>query len=80
MVLLSRCTVNLWQDEMGVMVCRMYKTMYSFSVVSLVVSMGIAVLDYRVLKQDKTAGVYHSLIGADKLATEGMARGPMIKA
>jgi len=78
-VLSHGCIVSVWQTEMGVMVCQMYKAMYSFSGVSLVVSVGFAALDYSVLRKDKTAGVYRSLGATDVTPKMGLDDSPMIK-
>ncbi|KAK5451634.1 hypothetical protein LTS15_007894 [Exophiala xenobiotica] len=66
MVLSHSCTLKIWQTSMGVMVCRLYKAMYSFSAISLALAAGSAVLDYVVLQEDAGAGTYHPLEGKVK--------------
>jgi hypothetical protein len=55
------CSVNVWETSMGVMVCRLYKAMYSFTAISLGLGVGSVVLDYTVLKEYEVAGIYRPL-------------------
>lgn len=66
MVLSHTCSIKVWETSMGVMVCRLYKAMYSFTAISLALAAGSAVLDYTVLKENAAAGTYHPLGGKTK--------------
>lgn len=66
MVLSHSCSVKIWGTSMGVMVCRLYKAMYSFSAISLALAVGSVILDYTVLREDAVAGIYQPLEGKAK--------------
>ena len=62
MVLSSSCTVDLWQTDMGVIVCRLYKAMYSFLVIGLASEAANAILDYRVMGEQESTGTYQPMV------------------
>ena len=66
MVLSHTCSIKVWETSMGVMVCRLYKAMYSFSAISLALAVGSVILDYTVMKEDAVAGIYQPLEGKAK--------------
>jgi hypothetical protein len=61
MVLSHICTNVVWETDMGVMICRLYKSMYSFVVISLFCQAANAVLDFKVSKEQQVTGVYHPM-------------------
>lgn len=84
MVLGHACTLALWQTEMGLMVCRMYKAMYSFATICLLTSMAHVALDWVVMKETKSSGAYRALadpspyVGTFKTPEIGSEKSPMI--
>ncbi len=66
MVLSQSCSIALWQTSMGVMVCRLYKALYSFLVLSLIFEGANAGLDYWVLRSQKSTGMYQPMGGKIK--------------
>lgn len=60
MVLSHSCDLTIWRTEMGMMVCRLYKVVYSFSVVCVATALAGVALDWYVLRDD-AAGVYQPL-------------------
>lgn len=73
MVLTHTCNLSLWQTDMGLMVCRMYKAVYAFSAVCVATSLASAALDFKVLREG-SAGVYRPL--ADQSPYVGMYKTP----
>jgi hypothetical protein len=61
MVLSHACGTQMWMTSMGVMVCRIYKALYSFIVVATVSSGAAVVLDVMVLKESARRGVYKEM-------------------
>lgn len=61
MVLSQSCNIDLWQTNMGIMVCRLYKALYSFIVISLVFEGANAALDCWVFREQKSTGIYQPM-------------------
>lgn len=59
MVLSRSCDLSIWLTEMGMMVCQLYKVIYSFSVVCLATALGGVALDWFVFRA--AVGLYQPL-------------------
>lgn len=75
MVLTHSCNLTLWQTEMGMLVCRMYKAMYAFSAVSVACAVAAVILDWSVLRA-AAAGVYRPLDDQSPDMRKTMAESP----
>ena len=83
MVLSHSCEISVWQTSMGMMVCRIYKALYAFIVISTTSQAGAVVLDYTVLKQQSTRGAYREMKDrsyekertGQKISQSGLQRG-----
>ena len=83
MVLSHSCEISVWQTPMGMMVCRIYKALYAFLVISTASEAGAVTLDYAVIKQQSNRGAYREMkdqsyekerIG-QKISQSGLRRG-----
>ena len=61
MVLTHACTITLWQTDMGVMVCRVYKAYYAFVVISWVCSIATLALDVKAGADTRGRGAYEKM-------------------
>ncbi|KAK4989709.1 hypothetical protein LTR50_003034 [Elasticomyces elasticus] len=52
------CDVQTWNDETGIMVCRIYKALFTFSLLGLVSTLCALGLDIYVRRQQTLRGVY----------------------
>jgi hypothetical protein len=69
------CNRDNWEDDMGVLVCRMYKALFSFSLMGLLSTLLALVLDIHVQRQAVARGRFQqiALVGGD--AKQGQAGG-----
>ena len=61
MVLGHTCAMPMWATEMGVMVCRIYKALYSFIVIGTASSGASFILDISVSSEVSKRGMYHEM-------------------
>ncbi|EDU49668.1 conserved hypothetical protein [Pyrenophora tritici-repentis Pt-1C-BFP] len=52
------CNTSNWESDTGVSVCRMYKALFSFTLLGLVMTLAALALDVRVMKGVRTRGVF----------------------
>ena len=65
MVLSHTCTLSTWQTDMGVMVCRIYKALYAFIILSAASLAACLALDVIVLRQSTSRGAYREMKDRD---------------
>jgi len=63
--LFHRCAVENWHDEVGVMVCRIYKALYAFGLLGFVSTLSAFVLDIIVFKRATRLGKYNMMRDGD---------------
>lgn len=61
MVLSHTCDLATWQTSEGIMVCRLYKAMYAFMILSAFSLLACAGLDVAVLRQTTSRGAYREM-------------------
>ncbi|KAF2172232.1 hypothetical protein M409DRAFT_62988 [Zasmidium cellare ATCC 36951] len=77
--LANMCDVEHWNEEVGVMVCRIYKALFTFTLLGLVSTIMALILDIIVHRQQTRRGVYrlHDIDGPAKRGVRPEAtRGP----
>ncbi|CAE7212775.1 hypothetical protein P3342_012435 [Pyrenophora teres f. teres] len=52
------CNTNNWESDTGVSVCRMYKALFSFALLGLVMTLAALALDIRVMRRARVRGVF----------------------
>lgn len=72
MVLDHSCTKKIWITDMGVMVCRQYKAMYSFIVVGTVSIAAQTLLDVSVIREMTKRGSYREMKDKDQVQPNGV--------
>lgn len=65
MVLSHTCTLSTWQTDMGVMVCQIYKALYTFIVLSAASLAANLALDVAVWRQSTSRGAYREMKDGD---------------
>ncbi|KAK5133869.1 hypothetical protein LTR08_007200 [Meristemomyces frigidus] len=72
-VLANVCDVAHWNEAVGVMVCRIYKALFAFTLLGLISTLAALALDFHVRRQQTRRGVYrlHDLDGKRPAATRG---------
>ena len=58
MVLSRSCTIEMWQTDMGMMVCRIYKAMSAFLILAWLSSIASFILDWTVASGQQSRGAY----------------------
>ena len=66
MVLGHSCSTSLWVTDMGIMICRIYKALYSFIVIGTASLAAAAVLDFRVIREISNRGAYREMKDNDQ--------------
>ncbi|EME49564.1 hypothetical protein DOTSEDRAFT_49802 [Dothistroma septosporum NZE10] len=56
--LANMCDVEHWNEEVGIMVCRIYKALFTFTLLGFVSTIAAFVLDIYVFRQQTRRGVY----------------------
>jgi hypothetical protein len=69
------CNTDNWEDDMGVLVCRMYKALFSFSLMGLLSTLLALVLDVHVQRQAAARGRFQQIALVAGDAKQGQARG-----
>ncbi|KAL9087536.1 MAG: hypothetical protein Q9165_006647 [Trypethelium subeluteriae] len=59
------CNVTNWTDDTGIMVCRLYKSLFSFALFGLVSTLLAFSLDMYVRQRTTRRGVYHNMSPID---------------
>jgi hypothetical protein len=72
MVLSNTCSKTIWIDDMGVMVCRIYKALYSFVAIGTACALCMVLLDARAHGERGKMGVYRQLQDEKKDAQRGL--------
>lgn len=62
------CDIANWGNETGVMICRTYKALFSFAVISAVLAVASVILDFRARKEQVRQGAYDQM--ADPLTKD----------
>ncbi|MCJ1316288.1 hypothetical protein MMC15_001609 [Xylographa vitiligo] len=60
-LLSHKCTIENWSSELGVMVCRIYKALMSFTVIGMLATLCALVLDVRTHRATSHLGAYGSM-------------------
>jgi len=63
--LFHRCQIENWHDEVGVMVCRIYKALYAFGLIGFVSTLSALILDIIVFKRATRLGKYNVMSDGD---------------
>jgi len=57
-LLLHKCNASNWGNDAGIMVCRLYKTLFTFALLGLISTFSALVLDIIVRKRENARGRY----------------------
>ena len=55
------CNVDNWHDDVGIMVCRIYKALFAFALLGFVSTVGALALDIIVYRRHTRLGVYNPM-------------------
>lgn len=55
------CSSENWGSDAGVMVCRLYKALFSFTLLGAISAVAMVVLDFRVRSQQNSLGKYNQM-------------------
>ena len=55
------CNKDNWGSWMGIMVCRLYKALFSFTVIGWVSLVALVILDFRARSKQKKQGLYNQM-------------------
>jgi hypothetical protein len=69
------CNTDNWEDDMGVLVCRTYKALFSFSLIGLLSTLLALVLDVHVQRQAAARGRFQQIALVTGDAKQGQASG-----
>jgi hypothetical protein len=70
------CSAETWDSETGVAVCRLYKALFSFSLVGFVATVGALGLDVRVRRKEGGRGRWEAIGMERKREEEERERNP----
>lgn len=59
--LLTSCTTDTWGTSTGVMVCRIYKVLFTFTVLAFITHLAAVVLDVIVRRRQRSLGEYDAM-------------------
>lgn len=60
------CNKSNWEDETGIMVCRIYKALFAFTLLGFVSTFAAALLDVFVFRRATTRGKYNQMQNIDE--------------
>jgi len=60
------CNKSNWEDETGIMVCRIYKALFAFTLLGFVSTFAAALLDVFVFRRATTRGKYNQMQNFDE--------------
>ncbi|MCJ1380096.1 hypothetical protein MMC17_003199 [Xylographa soralifera] len=60
-LLSHKCTIENWSSELGVMVCRIYKALMSFTVIGMLTTLAALILDIHTHRATSHLGAYGSM-------------------
>jgi len=73
--LANMCDIDHWNEDVGIMVCRIYKALFTFTLVGLVSTLAALALDIYVYRQQTRRGIYR-LQNLDQKSRPEATRGP----
>ncbi|KAL0256721.1 hypothetical protein SLS55_009118 [Diplodia seriata] len=59
------CNKTYWNDDDGIMICRIYKALFAFSLLGLVSTLAALLLDVYVFKRSTRRGKYNQMLNLD---------------
>lgn len=74
--LLHYCDVEHWREDAGIMVCRIYKALFTFAFLGLLSTLAALCLDFHVRRKNNKRGMYRLHDLDNKPPQSGAPRGP----
>ena len=71
----NKCSTQVWDLDVNVLVCRLYKALFAFTVVAMLSMAGEVVLDFGVRRKETSRGNYNRMQGDQVGLTSGAGRG-----
>ena len=59
------CTTKNWKSDAGIMICRLFKTLFSFTVLGFVSAVAGVFLDFKVNRRNISRGMYGNMLGGN---------------